>query len=128
MQQVAINNTQSGQPIGFRRYTYESGKLKTYAETNAQNVALQTYTFDGAGKLVGYNELGVTATIDNGKNHEENTAKWCDNRLPVRHGKGQLLSEVIATDSIQTVRTYSYDQKTLLEQKPSFSFGVIPSS
>ncbi|MCK8495799.1 hypothetical protein M0L20_28290 [Spirosoma sp. RP8] len=107
LQQVAITNTQSGQSLGFRLYTYEGGKLKTYAETNAQRTPLRSYTYDGSGKLIQFTDSGIAATITNGKI----TKRTLSDGQIIEYqfdSQGQLISEKTTLPASKTERTYTY--------------------
>ncbi|GAB3884882.1 hypothetical protein [Spirosoma agri] len=107
LQQIAITNLQSGQPLGFRLYTYESGKLKTYVETNPQRTPVRSYTYDGSGKLIQFTDSGSAATLTNGKI----TKRTLSNGQVITYefdGQGQLTSEKTTDPTSQTERTYTY--------------------
>ena len=125
IQQVAINNAQSGQPIGFWQYTYENGKIKTYVETDAQKKPVRTYTFDSAGKLTQFAEQGTKdITVANGKI----TGKTLSDGTiisSVFDSQGQLLNETSTSATGQTVRTYSYDQKPYWNKTQLLQRGIL---
>ena len=126
VQQVAINNTQSGQPVGFWQYTYENGSVKTYIETDAQKKPVRTYTFNGAGRLTQFAEQGTGAdTPANGKITGKTLADGTKINF-VFDSQGQLLSETSTTTTGQTVRTYSYDQKPYWNKTQLLQRGIPP--
>lgn len=126
IQQVAIINAQSGQPIGFRLYTYENSTIKTYVETDAQKKPIRIYTFDGRGKLTQFAEQGIgTDTPANGKITGKTLADGTKINF-VFDSQGQLLSETSTTSTSQTVRTYSYDQKTYWNKTQLLQRGIPP--
>ncbi|QJW90787.1 hypothetical protein HNV11_16075 [Spirosoma taeanense] len=126
IQQVAIGNALSGQTLGYTKYTYENGKLKTYVETNAQQQPVRSYTFDGTGKLVQVNEAGTTtAVVTNGKI----TKRILNNGTTIAYqfdNKGQLVSDSTALAGSQIMRTYSYDNYPYWN-KTQLQFRGIPS-
>jgi hypothetical protein len=110
IQQVTINNALSGQTLGYNKYTYESDKVKTYVEANAQQQPVRSYTFDSNGKLTQAAEAGTsTAVVTNGKIR----ARTLTNGAKVNYefdDQGQLtLRDSTTSTNTQIKRTYSYD-------------------
>jgi YD repeat-containing protein len=127
IQQVVINNALSGQTLGYNKYTYESGKVKTYIEANAQQQPVRSYTFDSSGKLTQVTEVGATTTV--GTNGKVAT-RTLTNGTKVSYqfdGQGQLISSDSTTSAnSQTKRTYSYDSYPYWN-KTQLLFRGIPS-
>ena len=110
VQQVEIVDSRSGQPLGFKLYTYENEKLKTYVETNAQKIVIRSYLFDGSGKLTQLTEPGSTLIVTNGKV----TKRTLQDGTVIGYqfdNQGQLLSEITTTLTGQTERSYTYDNR-----------------
>ncbi len=110
IRQITINDILSGQTLGYRKYSYENGKLKTYTETNAQNEAILTYTFDGTGRLTQFTGSGITsAVVTNGKIAKK-TLQDGTTIIYEFDSQGQLIKETTTSDTAQTERTYTYDK------------------
>ncbi|QKZ12085.1 hypothetical protein [Spirosoma sp. KUDC1026] len=126
IQQVTINNALSGQTLGYNRYTYESGKVKTYVEANAQQQPVRSYTFDNNGKLAQVTEAGtLTAVVANGK--IINRTLTNGTRVVYRFdNQGQLLSDSTVAGSLQIMRKYEYDSYPYWN-KTQLLFRGIPS-
>ncbi|GAB3553531.1 hypothetical protein [Spirosoma fluminis] len=126
IQQVAIQNALSGQMLGYNRYVYESGKIKTYVEANAQQQPIRSYTFDDTGKLNQVTEVGTTiAMVTNGKI----TKRVLNNGTTIDYGfdnQGQLISESAVSANGQTKHTYTYDNYPYWN-KTQLLFRGIPS-
>ncbi|MFD2570172.1 hypothetical protein ACFSUS_05970 [Spirosoma soli] len=108
IQQVSINNALSGQLLGFKKYAFENGKLKTYTETNAQQQPIRVYTFDGGGKLTQFTEQGASPMVSNGKIKEKTLTDGTTIYYEFDN-QGQLISDSTISSTSQIKRTYAYD-------------------
>jgi hypothetical protein len=126
VQQVTISNALSGQPLGYNKYTYESGKIKTYIEVNAQQQPARSYTFDSSGKLTQVTEVeAITTVVTNGKIRNRKLA----NGTQVDYyfdDQGQLLGDSTITGSPQVTRKYEYDSYPYWN-KTQLLFRGVPS-
>lgn len=130
IQQVAINNALSGHPLGFKKYVFDNGNLKTYTETNAQNEAIRSYTFNQTGRITQLTEPGtMLAVVTDGKIRN----RILQGGTTVTYefdNQGQLTKETIISKANQTERTYAYDNapywnktQLLLRGIPSLDLG-----
>ncbi|GAB3749312.1 hypothetical protein [Spirosoma pomorum] len=126
IQQVVINNALSGQTIGYNRYTYEGGKVKTYVEANAQQQPVRSYTFDSSGKLTQVTEVGTTTTV--GTNGKVATRTLADGtKVGYEFDvQGQLTKDSTIAGSPQVTRRYEYDTNPYWN-KTQLLFRGIPS-
>jgi YD repeat-containing protein len=127
IQQVVINNALSGQTLGYNKYTYESGKIKTYVEANAQQQPVRSYTFDSSGKLTQVTEVGAVTTV--GTNGKVAT-RTLTNGTKISYmfdNQGQLTSSDSTTSANSlTKRTCLYDNYPNWN-KTQLLFRGIPS-
>jgi YD repeat-containing protein len=126
IQQVVINNALSGQTIGYNKYTYEGGKVKTYVEANAQQQPVRSYTFDSSGKLTQVTEVGTTTTV--GTNGKVATRTLADGtKVGYEFDvQGQLTKDSTIAGSPQVTRRYEYDTNPYWN-KTQLLFRGIPS-
>jgi hypothetical protein len=127
VQQITINNALSGQTLGYNKYTYESSKVKTYVEANAQQQPVRSYTFDSGGKLTQVTDAGTTTTvITNGKISLRTLA----NGTKIAYqfdGQGQLMgSDSTTSANSQTKRTYLYDNSPYWNKTQLLFRGIPP--
>jgi hypothetical protein len=126
IQQVVINNALSGQTLGYNKYTYESGKIKTYVEANAQQQPVRSYTFDSSGKLTQVTEAGtITAVVTSGKirNRKLTDGTQVDYYFD---DQGQLTKDSTVAGSPQVTRKYEYDSNPYWN-KTQLLFRGVPS-
>jgi YD repeat-containing protein len=109
--QVAIVDNSFGTRLGFRQYTYEGDKLKTYTETDGNAILTRRYTFDDTGKLVNYEEAGLSqAIVSNGKIVKRVYA----NGTAIDYtydAEGQLKTQINTAPNSRQEATYSYDNR-----------------
>jgi YD repeat-containing protein len=126
IQQIVINNALSGQTLGYNKYTYESGKVKTYVEANAQQQPVRSYIFDSSGKLTQVTEVGTTTMV--GTNGKVATRTLADGtKVSYEFDvQGQLTKDSTVAGSPQVTRKYEYDSYPNWN-KTQLLFRGIPS-
>ena len=109
---VRIYNDTSNETYGFREYTYEGDKLKTYTETDPKKIFVRRYTYDGNGKLIQFEEsnAGTPAIITNGKIVQRIFADGTTISYEFDN-QGQLTKQNAISINGQSIYTYSYDSK-----------------
>ena len=123
--QVAIIDNSFGTKLGFRQYTYEGDKLRTYVETDGNTTLVKRYTFDGSGKLSAYEEPGVTSTLSNGKI----VKRVYSNGITTSYTydtEGQLSTQVTTSSTGVLETNYSYDNRPYWN-KTQLSLRGIPA-
>ncbi|RAI73221.1 hypothetical protein HMF3257_00160 [Spirosoma telluris] len=113
IQQVAIIDNSSNAKLGFREYTYEGDKLKAYTESNGNKGLIRRYTFDGAGKLTGYEEPGsgvINTILTNGKIVQRTYSDSSSVQYQY-DAEGQLLKQILTSPTGRSQYSYSYDNK-----------------
>lgn len=127
IEQMTIVDNASGTKLGFKLYTYEGDKLKSYEETDGNRTIIKRYTLDATGKLMNYEEpgSGVIATLTNGKI----VKRLSPNGTTVTYTydlKGQLTQQVISSGTGRVEYTYSYDSMPYWD-KTQLRLRGIPS-
>ncbi len=127
LQQVAIINNTSNAKIGFNVYAYDGDKLKTYTESDGNQKLIRRYTFDAAGKLIGYEEPNsiISSSLDNGKIVKRT---FLDSSVATYNydSEGQLTQQTLTTAGSQSQYTYTYDTN-LYWSKTQLRLRGIPS-
>lgn len=112
IQQVSIIDNRTNDKLGFKEYSYAGETLKTYSETDGSKTLVKRYTFDNAGKLMGYEESGsgVATSLSNGK-IVKRILKDTSIIEYEYDAEGQLIRQTTSLGSGRSQYTYSYDTK-----------------
>ena len=127
LQRVSIVDNLSNARISFKDYEYEGDKLKTYTESDGSQKLIRRYKFDGAGKLIGYEDpnSGVSSLITNGKI----TQRILQDSTLVMYSydsEGQLIQQISNKASQRIQYTYTYDANPYWA-KTQLQFRGIPT-
>jgi YD repeat-containing protein len=133
IQTIRIYNNDSNETLGFREYTYEGERLKTYVESDGKKAVSRRFTYDGSGKLIQLDEpnarIRTTSLITNGRVTQKT---YADSTITSYEydSQGQLTRRVTNTSREQLQYTFSYDNKPywtktqlLLRGFPAHSLG-----